>query len=368
MLAAEMRGAAALQFLYSRFCSTRRANGSTNDGCVGEGAREQRQAKPNTPNPAVEEGTSQEQMAIEARNRVPSAAVNGKNGHSLISNAKFRQLYELALKLQLTTDRGNGSRWLRGREAVLAGVAADLRADDVVIAEPVESLAQVLRGRVQFEHVQLGIDKRSFEERVIAALSDAVADRIRKTGRVSVIFSDGARADVRVEKVLKEARAIASSAKLAVLFVEDGKTERARLSRRVLAKGVAAAGESATMPVAIPVDTQDVVAMYRVAHESIARAREGSGPTHIVGVRWQAPANKRKRLDFASEDAVTHLEHWLTARGLPAQEWRREIVAEFAANGGGQDFSAQNAANGVQGYEGAATQARLVKTARNNRF
>jgi hypothetical protein len=76
-------------------------------------------------------------MVDQARTRVPSAAANGKMGHSLISDKKFRQLYELALKLQMLAKRGNGSGrnggWLRGREAVFAGVAADLRPDDVVV-------------------------------------------------------------------------------------------------------------------------------------------------------------------------------------------------------------------------------------------
>ncbi len=61
--------------------------------------------------------------------------------------------------------------------------------------------------------------------------------------------------------------------------------------------------------------------MYRAAHESIERARDGSGPTHIVAVDWQLGAGKKR----VAADAVEHLEEWLMARGLPAQEWRKEI-------------------------------------------
>ena len=133
-------------------------------------------------------------MAIEARNRVPSAAANGKNGHSLISDAKFRQLYELALKLQMAGDarewRWARAIWLRGREAVLAGVAADLREDDGLVAGSIASIAGDFRCA---DCAVRGRTRRSFEERVIEALSDAVADRMRKTGRVSVIFFDAAR-------------------------------------------------------------------------------------------------------------------------------------------------------------------------------
>src|ERR1700742_2415086 len=131
-------------------------------------------------------------MAIEARNKVPSAAANGKNGHTLISDEKFRQLYELALRLHSISKRAGGraSQWLRGHEAVLAGVAADLRADDVVVAEYAGSMAEILRGAVGKR-----ADRKDFEERVIEVLSVALSDRMRKSGRVSVIFSEGAQSE-----------------------------------------------------------------------------------------------------------------------------------------------------------------------------
>ena len=268
-------------------------------------------------------------MAIESRNRVPSAAANGKNGHSLISNAKFRQLYELALKLQLQGKRADGdaSNWLRGREAMLAGVTADLRGNDAVVAAKIVSIAGALNAPIPF-----GTDRRSFEERVIVALSDAVADRMRKTGRVGVIFFDGARDGV----ILKEARTLAFAAKLPVLFIEDVVPLRRSTKKKKAA--------TIEYPM-IPVDTRDVIATYRVAHESIARAREGSGPTHIVGVEWRPVARGRKgATKIEREDAVEHLEHWLIARGLPVQEWRREIVAEFETHGSGQSLSKDESA------------------------
>jgi TPP-dependent pyruvate/acetoin dehydrogenase alpha subunit len=256
-------------------------------------------------------------MTNQASNRVPSAAANGKNGHSLISDRKFRRLYELALKLRLATERAqnDGLDWLRDREAVLAGVAADLHEGDVVVAESTSSVEEILRG-----HAPVRVDRRSFEERVIEALSNAVADRMRKTGRVTVVFLDRARSG----KILEEARTLAIAAKLPVLFVEEQQKARGANSRKK---------RPALEYPSIPVDTQDVIAMYRVAHESITRARDGGGPTHIVGVEWKLAASGRKRAPkSATGDAVRHLEHWLIARGLPVEAWRREIVAEFETN------------------------------------
>jgi len=256
-------------------------------------------------------------MAIEAGSRVRSAAAHGKHGHSLISDAKFRQLFELALRMQRAGER---EKVLRGREAALAGVAADLRQGDVVVAQHVASLEDITRG-----HVAVGMERRSFEERVIEALGDAVGDRMRKTGRITAIFFDATEAS----PVLREARTLAIAAKLPVLLVEHTARKRTRTALKKSAKKPA----SLEYP-SIPVDTHDVIAMYRVAHESIERARDGGGPTHLVSVEWQpARANARKG-DAKAEtaNAVEHLEEWLIARGLPAHEWRQQIVAGFDAD------------------------------------
>lgn len=253
-------------------------------------------------------------MVSEARTGALSATASGKMGHALISESKFRQLHETALTLQLEARLGNGKRpsWLRGREAMLAGITADLHAQDAVVAPYTGSLEEAVRGRMTTL-----MDPRTLEERLITTLSEAVADRMRKTGRITVIFSHAA---LR-KGIFEEARSLAIAARLPVLLVEDeppsGKNGR----------GAARTWEYPS----IPVDARDVIAVYRVAHESIARAREGSGPTHIVGVRWKVAAKNGARPP-KGEDPVRHLEHWLTARGLPAQEWRRNVVAKFEAN------------------------------------
>ena len=265
------------------------------------------------PRAAVVEDIS-EQMAIETGTRVTSATAHGKHGHSLISDAKFRQLYELALKMQRAGER---EERMRGREAAMAAVTADLQRSDAVVAEFAGSVDDIGRG-----HVTVRMERRSFEERVIEALSDAVCDRMRKTGRITAIFFDG----TANSRVMQEARALAIAAKLPVLLVEHLPARGRRDRSKKKGKKPAALEYPS-----IPVEAQDVIAMYRAAHESIARAREGGGPTHIVSVRWQLAADESRRAR-KSRNAVEHLEEWLMARGLPAQEWRREIVAEFEAD------------------------------------
>jgi TPP-dependent pyruvate/acetoin dehydrogenase alpha subunit len=281
-------------------------------------------------------------MATEAGTRVTSATAHGKHGHSLISDAKFRQLYDLALRMQQAGDR---EQRLRGREAALAGVTADLRDDDVVVAEYAGAVEDITRG-----HIAVPMDRRTFEERVIEALSDAVGDRMRKTGRITVIFFEGTASS----RVMQEARAMAIAAKLPVLLVEHLSTKRQRD-----ASTKKSVREVLEYP-SIPVDAQDVIAMYRVAHESIERARDGGGPTHIVSVRWQVAGSAGKRAGkAATQDAVQHLEEWLTARGLPAREWRRAMVAEFEKGARKSElaFDGRNASDREAEDEGAEARA-----------
>ena len=65
---------------------------------------------------------------------------------------------------------------------------------------------------------------------------------------------------------------------------------------------------------AIPVDACDAVALYRIAQESLGRARSGDGPVLIECVPW-LPAGKRR------SDPIDHIESFLLARNIstPAQ-------------------------------------------------
>jgi hypothetical protein len=67
------------------------------------------------------------------------------------------------------------------------------------------------------------------------------------------------------------------------------------------------------MPV-IAVDGNDVVAVYRVAQESIAHARTGSGPTLIVGRvgAWHDDAGEHT-------DPILRMEAYMAAKGLSSE-------------------------------------------------
>lgn len=273
-------------------------------------------------------------MAIQETSAVSSAAANGKHGQSLISDEKFHRLYTLALDFHLAAERGTVS--LSGREAALAAISADLHPEDLLISEypwPLieSSAANIPSG--QHPYLQ---PVAAMGERIVHALSAAVADRMRRNRKVTVLFFP----EQRPDDLLHEARAVASAVKLPVIFVERG-NEQAAISRRAKAQKASAANEL----ISIPVDAHDVIAMYRVAHESILRARHGSGPTRIVCLSLPAAHDRGTH----TKNAVANLEAWLTARGLPVETWRQEIVARCASRNSperqdGRDTFPQNAA------------------------
>jgi TPP-dependent pyruvate/acetoin dehydrogenase alpha subunit len=71
----------------------------------------------------------------------------------------------------------------------------------------------------------------------------------------------------------------------------------------------------------IPVDGHDAVAVYRVAYESLQRARLGSVPT-LIECKSKA----------SNSDPISNLERYLSRKGLVHQEWKDEIISEFIPN------------------------------------
>ena len=69
---------------------------------------------------------------------------------NLLIKTRSSASYTSLRGLQMAGTHGNGDGrgliWLRGREAALAGVAADLREDDGLVAESIASIAEIFVG------------------------------------------------------------------------------------------------------------------------------------------------------------------------------------------------------------------------------
>ena len=67
----------------------------------------------------------------------------------------------------------------------------------------------------------------------------------------------------------------------------------------------------------IVVDGQDVVAVWRVAHEAIRHARDGSGPT-LIDCRTDPV-----------RDPLTHMQRYLEKRNEWDEGWKRQLQREI---------------------------------------
>jgi TPP-dependent pyruvate/acetoin dehydrogenase alpha subunit len=231
-----------------------------------------------------------------------AARVVGKNGFSLISDETFRQLYAALVQCKMLDEQlqaqASYEPW-PGREASTAGVAVCLRPGDSITPTPRSLLADYLHsGLLSSSFTAV----RETAEQLIAASCDALRHKIESSGNIAVVFA-GIGETNQGYKILTKAR----RQSLPIFFiVEDG------------APLVEVCG---SIPV-IRVDGSDAVAVFRVAHESIARAREGIGPTIMECAAWPG--------DAEHPDPLEKLELYLDCKRLFQQGWKKRLENKYA--------------------------------------
>jgi len=140
------------------------------------------------------------------------------------------------------------------------------------------------------------------------AAGAAMANKMAKSGKIAVAFLEGG-ADAIAE--CREALELAAAHRLPMIYVVHSMMDR-KLEKTLT--------ELVEMMPSITVDGHDVVAVYRVAQESIARARGGDASL-IVCVPYQ--------LNGAAESALVNMERYLTCKKLFRNHWKDQAVAEF---------------------------------------
>lgn len=213
-----------------------------------------------------------------------------KPSFSLISNATLLALYD-----DLRASKKAARR--KAFDALPAGVVMDLGKGDALVSDVPDATIRLKRK-----------GKPAAGSDLAAVLGAAFLHKQRKTGKVGVIF--GAELD---SPDWTDALALAKEHWLPLIFVSraaepDEKTLRRELARPRKKKKKAAKPEG-YLPRMV-VDANDVVAVYRVAHEAIDRARRGRGATWIEGVPFRV---KGKR---GVPDAVASMEKYLSSKGL----------------------------------------------------
>jgi 2-oxoisovalerate dehydrogenase E1 component len=233
-----------------------------------------------------------------------------------------------------------------GEEAVAAGVAVHLRADDTVLSThrghghalakgvpPRELVAELLgratgcsRGRGGSMHIfspEVGMLGTSgiVGPSILMATGAGYSYKLRRTDRVSVaFFGDGATNNGAFHEGLN----LAAIWKLPVLFVCENNLYATEVPFETVAGNprVGDRGAAYGMP-GERVDGNDVLAVHAAAGEAVGRARAGDGPTLLECLTYRTRAHSEGMRD-AGYRTREEVDAW-KARD-PIKRWRDHLV------------------------------------------
>lgn len=280
----------------------------------------------------------------------------------LISDAKLKQLYSTMLHCRILVERADTRRGVSGKsaplfggEAAAVGTALDMRRDDWLAPLRNDVVGRFLKGMPlasifsEFHlddagnpsgahatesttikedhslfHILPGAANPAAQLNLAAGV--ALALQAKRTRNIVMAFcGDISASRQRWQEALNFAARnclpllvvvqINSSAKAA--SAKEGKSSVSLLSE----------GNPCELPV-IPVDADDVVAIYRVAYESIHKARHGGGPTLIQAISFFPPRGGERHV-AEHPDAIARMEDYLSAKGLFSQSWKQKLIDSF---------------------------------------
>jgi hypothetical protein len=274
----------------------------------------------------------------------------------LTPNAKLRQIYRAMVRARtLARALPAGRRDGLGLEACLVSASVDLGPGDLVSDAIGGGVVEFLRGAGLGAVLRPGKAKRGpvadcgaatrlpggmgIAERIWVALGAAAA--VKAAGAQAKVEAKAAGTtagespkDTQVVVVVyvlagevsaavwRKALTFAAKRELPVVFVvlpaRGGKGR---------AGGVIALAQRCRVP-GIPVDADDAVAIYRVAQESIGRARIGGGAALMECVPFVLEGVAGK--GTAPSDGIAGLERYLLQRGVATRMWMEREAKGFA--------------------------------------
>jgi TPP-dependent pyruvate/acetoin dehydrogenase alpha subunit len=281
-----------------------------------------------------------------------------REGFSLIPDSKLISLYANLLKCRMVEERlanGGGAHRKysssRGHEAGTVGVAIDLNSEDAICSPdhgivtgfqkdpPIEAVLLLSGAHELTRRSHSGWQSRSLNGNGVApgmasrthaqaAIGAALASKTRKTGRIAVLFGHNA-----ASELWNESLHIASMHGLPMIFVNREGRKPGRAVRTPQKTNKPANPETPWFP-DIVVDSNDVVAVYRVANEAISRARLGRGPTLIECQPFRPNGMSRgdgkgNGMGRPALDPISNMETYLRRKGLFQRHLRIDILSGF---------------------------------------
>jgi acetoin:2,6-dichlorophenolindophenol oxidoreductase subunit alpha len=295
---------------------------------------------------------------------LPSAQpATPETSNPLISDAKLKQLYSTMLQCQILDERVSDFQHRIGESprhfpeaAAIVGAAVDLRRDDWLAPAQPDSLGKFIKGvplASIFSELRQTPGKDSAKMPAASAmrenhflfrlipgaanpaaqlnLASGVAGALKaaKKGNIVMAFSgDTSDSGQRWHEALTFAGR--HCLPLLVIMHTRASTKTAPAAKGKLFTSILSEGHGCELPV-IPVDADDLVAIYRVAFESIHKARYGGGPTLIHAISFAA-SDRGKNGETPSmkhPDAIARMEEHLAAKELFSRPWKQKLIDTF---------------------------------------
>jgi len=263
--------------------------------------------------------------------KAPPAA--SSNGSSPEQRETLRKLYACLLRSREIQKRLQARVGLPvyelslGHEAVVVGTTADLECEDTITACRWNVAALIAR-RVPWKALLAAgaaDEACACEARATVAHTSlpqdpfhlgtgiALAHRLENKHRVVVAFGGQVESPLEAWHI---ALKFAGVHKLPILYViQNGGGTAAEQPAHL--EAISFMARDCGFP-GVVVDAQDVVAVWRVAQESIVRARNGAGPT-LIDCRSDG-----------ARDPLAHMEHYLRKRDLWDEAWREQTAARIS--------------------------------------
>jgi TPP-dependent pyruvate/acetoin dehydrogenase alpha subunit len=301
------------------------------------------------------------------RGKVPPSAQSATSEASnpLIGDAKLKQLYSTMLQCRILDERAHELRSssdksarLFRREAATVGAALDLRRDDWLVPLQADVLGKFLKG-VSLATIFSELHPSEASKTSNAKAPSTSALRENHSPFHLVPGAANPAAQLNLASGVALALQAAKSRNLVMAFCGNTSDSGQRwhealtfagkhclpllvIANRKATSKAASRGEDKTLtslvseghhcelPV-IPVDADDIVAIYRVACESIHKARHGGGPTliHAISFPARSPSKNGEAHSAKHSDAILRMEDYLASKGLFSPSWKQKLIDAF---------------------------------------
>jgi len=286
-----------------------------------------------------------------ARRKAPTRKKRPEiDAQPVLNDQKLKELYAIMLKCRLLAERVQSLQASArkthhdsyGLEAMLVGAGAHLLPQDCIALEHSSFISSLINGtpiqsilaRKQAHENgdaegPLPSSARTARNTVTLSMTAVLelAESMKGSGAVTLMCCTRDPGTLIFES---DAMARGATQKLPMVCLVESSFD-SRLEVPAQPSGPYVGADPAFYP-NIPVDGNDVVAVFRVTQEAIRRAREGHGPAVIECITSRTNTTKQRAGKDATaphiaQDPLMFMEQYLRRKNLWTDEWSRAMVA-----------------------------------------